>query len=153
MRKKFVLFSAALLLGTSAPPTRAQGLDGTVRGNVRDPQGAIVVGAKVVVSNEQTDLQRTQETTSGGFSFPNLLSGTYKISVEHEGFKKYVVRGIEIKANQVTDLTVVLELGPLTQAVEVSASGELVQTTSSQLGTSWAPVRPQRCRSRFFQAT
>jgi len=137
MRKKFVLFSAALLLGTSAPPTRAQGLDGTVRGNVRDPQGAIVVGAKVVVSNEQTDLQRTQETTSGGFSFPNLLSGTYKISVEHEGFKKYVVRGIEIKANQVTDLTVVLELGPLTQAVEVSASGELVQTTSSQLGTSW----------------
>lgn len=137
MRKEFFFFFAALMLGTSAPLARAQGLDGTLRGDVRDPRGGIVVGAKVVVSNEQTGLQRTQESTSGGFNFSNLLSGTYMIFVEHEGFKKYVVRGIEIKANQITDLTLVLELGPLTQAVEVTSSAELVQTTSSQLGASW----------------
>ncbi len=137
MRKKFVLFFIVLVLGTSAHLARAQGLDGTLRGDVKDPGGAVVVGAKVTVTSEQTDLNRVQETTSGGFNFPNLLVGNYTITVEHEGFKKYVVKGIEIKANQVTEITAQLDLGLMTQTVEVTANAELVQTTSSQLGTSW----------------
>jgi hypothetical protein len=95
---------------------------------VKDPSGAVVVGAKVTVTN----LNRVQETTSGGFNFPNLLVGNYTITVEHEGFKKYVVKGIEIKAKQVTDITAQLELGLMTQTVEATANAELVQTTSSQ---------------------
>jgi hypothetical protein len=137
MRKEFVFFFAVLVLGTSAHLAQAQGLDGTLRGDVKDPGGAVVVGAKVTVTSEQTDLNRVQETTSGGFNFPNLLVGNYTVTVEHQGFKKYVVKGIEIKANQVTDITAQLELGSITQTVEVTASAELVQTTSSQLGTSW----------------
>jgi hypothetical protein len=58
--------------------------------------------------------------------------------VEHEGFKKYVLKGIEIKANQVTEIAAQLELGSLTQTVEVTADAELVQITSSQLGTAWS---------------
>jgi len=116
---------------------QAQGLDGTLRGEVKDQGGALVVGAKVTVTSEQTDLKRTQETTSGGFNFPNLLVGAYTIIVEHEGFKKYLFKGIEIKENQVTEVTAQLELGLLTQTVEVTSSAELVQTTSSQLGGSW----------------
>src|SRR5258708_875156 len=137
MRKKFVLFFIVLVLGTSAHLARAQGLDGTLRGDVKDPGGAVVVGAKVTVTSEQTDLNRVQETTSGGFNFPNLLVGNYTITVEHEGFKKYVVKGIEIKANQVTEITAELDLGLMTQAVEVTANAELVKRTSSQLGTRW----------------
>jgi len=137
MRKEFVFFFAILVMGTSASLAQAQGLDGTLRGDVKDQGGAVVVGAKVTVTSEQTDLNRIQETTSGGFNFPNLLVGTYTIIVEHEGFKKYVLKGIEIKANQVTDIAAQLELGLLSQTVEVTASAELVQTTSSQLGTSW----------------
>jgi Carboxypeptidase regulatory-like domain/TonB dependent receptor-like, beta-barrel len=137
MRKEFAFFFAVLVLGTSAHLAHAQGLDGTLRGDVKDPAGAVVVGAKVTITSEQTDLHRVQETTSGGFNFPNLLVGKYTITVEHEGFKKYVVKGIEIKANQVTDIAAQLELGLMTQTVEVTSSAELVQTTSSQLGTSW----------------
>ena len=137
MRKELVFFFGVLVLGTSAHLARAQGLDGTLRGDVKDPVGAIVVGAKVTVTSEQTDLSRAQETTSGGFNFPNLLVGNYTITVEHQGFKKYVVKGIEIKANQVTDIAAQLELGLMTQTVEVTSSAEIVQTTSSQLGTSW----------------
>jgi hypothetical protein len=137
MRKEFVFFFAVLVLGTSAHLAEAQGLDGTLRGDVKDPGGAIVVGAKVTVTSEQTDLNRVQETTSGGFNFANLLVGNYTITVEHQGFKKYVVKGIEIQANQVTEITARLELGLMTQTVEVTANAELVQTTSSQLGTSW----------------
>src|ERR1700756_4826284 len=103
MRKEFVFFCAVLVLGTSAHLAQAQGLDGTLRGEVKDQGGAVVVGAKVTVTSEQTDLNRTQVSTSGGFNFSNLLVGTYTIIVEHEGFKKYVLKGIEIKANQVTE--------------------------------------------------
>jgi len=137
MRKELVFFFGVLVLGTSAHLARAQGLDGTLRGDVKDPAGAIVVGAKVTVTSEQTDLNRAQESTSGGFNFPNLLVGNYTITVEHQGFKKYVVKGIEIQANQVTDIAAQLELGLMTQTVEVTSTAELLQTTSSQLGTSW----------------
>src|SRR5690349_16204493 len=137
MKKQLALFFVIFLLNFSAPLVRAQGLDGTLRGEVKDQGSAVVVGAKVTVTSEQTDLNRTQETTSGGFNFPNLLAGSYTITVEQEGFKKYVLKGIEIKANQVTEVAAQLELGLLTQTVEVTGSAELVQTTSSQLGISW----------------
>lgn len=138
MRKEFLFFFAAVLLGTSAPVAQAQGLDGTLRGDVKDPGGAVVVGAKVTITNEQTDMSRVQETTSAGFNFPNLLGGTYTIIVEHEGFKKYVVKGIAVSANQISDISVRLELGLLTQTVEVTSAADLVQTTSAQLGSSWS---------------
>jgi hypothetical protein len=131
------LFVAVLVLGFLAHPVWSQSLDGTLRGDVKDPGGAIVVGATVTITSEHTDLARSQMTTASGFNFPNLLAGTYTIAVEHEGFKKYVLRGVEIKPNQISEIVAQLELGPLTQTVEVSASAELVQTTSSQLGTSW----------------
>src|SRR3989441_1296149 len=138
MKKQLALFfGVVLLLDFSAPLVQAQGLDGTLRGEVKDQGGAVVVGAKVTATSEQTELNRTQETTSGGFNFPNLLVGSYTITVEQEGFKKYVLKGIEIKANRVTEVAAQLELGLLTQTVEVTATAELVQTTSSQLGTSW----------------
>ena len=137
MEKLLVLFFVVLLLEFSTPLVQAQGLDGTLRGEVKDPGGALVVGAKVTVTSEQTESSRTQETTSGGFTFTNLLVGTYTITVEHEGFKKYVVKGIEIKANQITEIATQLDLGSVSQTVEVAATAELVQTTSSQLGGSW----------------
>lgn len=137
MRKEFFFFFAAVLLTTLAPVAQAQGLDGTLRGDVKDPGGAVVIGAKVTITNEQTDLSRAQDTTSAGFNFPNLLGGTYTIMVEHEGFKKYVLKGVVVRANQVADIAVPLELGLLTQTVEVTTAADLVQTTSAQLGASW----------------
>jgi len=132
----FVVLSV-LVLGLAICPARSQSLDGTLRGDVKDPGGAAVVGAKVTITSEQTELSRTQETTSAGFNFSNLLAGNYTVMVEHHGFKKYVARGIEIKGNQITDMAVHLELGAVTQTVEVSATPDLVQTTSSQLATAW----------------
>jgi hypothetical protein len=137
MKKLLVLFFVVLLLEFSTPLVQAQGLDGTLRGDVKDPGGALVVGAKVTVTSEQTESSRTQETTSGGFTFTNLLVGTYTITVEHEGFKKHVVKGIEVKANQITEIATQLDIGSVSQTVEVAATAELVQTTSSQLGGSW----------------
>jgi len=66
MRKQLALFFVIFLLNFSAPLVRAQGLDGTLRGEVKDQRGTVVVGAKVTVTTEQTDLSRTQVSSSGG---------------------------------------------------------------------------------------
>jgi hypothetical protein len=60
MRKEFVFLFAALVLGTSTHLAGAQGLVVTLRGDVKDPGGAIVVGAKVAVTSEETDLNRAE---------------------------------------------------------------------------------------------
>ncbi len=130
-----LMFLLALAGATSA---LAQGIDGTLRGEVKDPTGAMIPGAKVTVRNEGTGLERSMETTSAGtYNFPNLLVGTYTITVEMSGFKKYVNKGIEIKANQITDVSPTLEVGAVENVVEVTAGAEMVQTTTAQLGSSW----------------
>ena len=115
----------------------AQGLDGTLRGQLKDPTGALVPGIVVTAKNNGTGVVRTAETTSAGtYTFPNLLVGSYTVSVEAQGFKKSVRPNVEIRANQITAVDITLEVGEVTVIVEVEGGAELVQTTSSQLSSS-----------------
>ena len=132
---KWVLALALALLLPAG--SWGQGIDGTLRGEVKDPQGLLVAGAKVTVKNDETGLERSQETTSAGtFNFPNLLVGSYTITIEYKGFKKAVVKAT-VKGNQVTDLPLSLEIGSEATTVTVEGGTELVQTTTSQVGTTW----------------
>jgi hypothetical protein len=132
------VFVFSLVMAAPSQWALAQGIDGTLRGDVKDPSGAVVPAAKVTVTNEQTGLHRTMEASSvGTFYFPNLLVGTYTVTVEFRGFKKFVQAGVEVKANSVAEVTVALEVGSAATTVEVTAGAELVQTTTSQLSTSW----------------
>jgi hypothetical protein len=138
MRKMIAILLAALLVAVASPSALAQGIDGTLRGEVKDPSGAYIPGAKVTVTNDKTGLSRTLESSaSGGFSLPNLLIGTYTITVEATGFKKAVRKGVEVKANQIVEASMIVEVGALTEVIEVVSGAELVQTTNAQLGTSW----------------
>jgi hypothetical protein len=66
-----------------ASPLMAQRLDGTLRGDVKDQTGAMVPETKVTATNEATDVpQTTVSTSSGSYIFPNLLPGTYTVTVE-----------------------------------------------------------------------
>jgi hypothetical protein len=138
MRKLLIwVFAGVLLLGMSSPAW-AQGIDGTLRGEIKDPSGALVPGAKVTVTNEKTRLERSMASSSvGTFNFSNLLVGTYTVTVELQGFKKYVAPGVEVKANQVAEVPVALEVGATATVVEVTGAGAMVQTTTAQLSTSW----------------
>jgi hypothetical protein len=113
----------------------AQRIDGDLRGEVRDPAGAVIPGAKVKVTAERTGVTREVETTAvGTFFVPNLLPGKYTIEVDAgSGFKKFVRREVEVIANRVVEAILTIELGDVTQVVEVVAGAELVQTTTTQL--------------------
>jgi hypothetical protein len=126
-----------LLMATTAIGTAAQSLDGTLRGEVRDSTRALVPGALITAKNLGTGAVRTVETGGAGtYNFANLLIGTYSVSAELKGFKRHVRAGVEVKANQVTEADITLEIGEVSTTIEVEEGAELVQTTSSQLAST-----------------
>ena len=125
-----------ILLGSAA---RAQRLDGTLRVTVADKSQASIEEAKVTAENEATGVSMTTTASSSGtYVFPNLLVGTYTVTVEKNGFKKAVQKGIIVNSNQVTEARVDLELGSVTATVEVEAGADLVKTESSTLEATFS---------------
>jgi hypothetical protein len=134
MRKLFTIAFVLALVAGVASVANAQRIDGDLRGEVRDPGGAMVPGAKVTVTSQGTGAVRTVESSSAGVFFVgNLLPGKYDITIELAGFKKAVRRGVEVSANRVSEAIVTLEVGEVTTVVEVTAGAEVVQTTTATL--------------------
>jgi len=105
---------------------------------VTDQTGAVVPNAKVTVTSPSTGVsQSTQTTSSGTYIFPNLLVGTYTVDVEAPNFKKYTRKEVTVQSNQVSEAHARLEVGGEGTTVEVAAGSELVQTTSSQLSSTF----------------
>jgi hypothetical protein len=124
-----VLFSACAL---------AQRTTGTLRGQVLDPQGAVVPKAKVTVTNQGTGVATTVQTTSAGtYNLPALIPGRYSVNVEAAGFKTYVRREVTVLADQDNVADAQLQLGSASETIEVQAGGVEVQTTSSSLNTNY----------------
>jgi Carboxypeptidase regulatory-like domain/TonB dependent receptor len=112
----------------------AQRLDGTLRGTVEDPQGAVVTDAEVTVFNQATGISQTMQTTSTGeYVFPNLLVGSYTVEVKAKGFAHYLRKDVEVLPNQVVTADATLSVGTAGEIVEVTGGGEVVQTTTAQL--------------------
>ena len=139
MRRLIRFALLALLCVLTASLTQAQRLDGTLRVTVTDKTAASVEDARVTVTNEATNVSTTATASSAGtYVFPNLLVGTYRITVEKDGFKKSVSRGIVVESNQVAEATALLEVGDVSAVVEVEAGAELVKTESSELGATFS---------------
>jgi hypothetical protein len=125
----------ALVLVFSAA-AMAQTIDGTLRGTVTDPSGAVISGAKVTATNTGTGLTKETTTTSSGtFNFPNMLVGNYTVTVEGSGFKKYTREQVQVRSNQIAEVDAKLAVGAEGTTVEVSAGAEVIQTDSQLVNT------------------
>src|SRR6266567_8184152 len=135
------LFYSALVLGLAlifSMPTLAQRTTGTLRGQLLDPSGAAVPDAQVTATNQETGVSVKITTTSAGtYSFPSLIPGVYKVSVEAKGFKNFLKTDISVLANQDNVADVHLDLGVATEIVEVPGGGAAIQTTSSELNNTF----------------
>ncbi len=137
MRRLIQFALLVLLCIATATLASAQGLDGTLRVTVTDASGASVESATVKVINEATNLSVSSNTSSAGtYVFPNLKIGTYSISVEKDGFKKSIQKGVTVASNQVAEAKVLLEIGSVSAVVEVEAGSDLIKTTTSELSTT-----------------
>jgi hypothetical protein len=136
--RRLILFALLVLLCIATASTApAQGLDGTLRVTVTDASGASVENATVKVINEATNLSVSSNASSAGtYVFPNLKIGSYSISVEKDGFKKSIQKGVTVASNQVAEAKVLLEIGSVSAVVEVEAGSDLIKTTTSELSTT-----------------
>lgn len=125
--------AGALLTGVYGH-AQAQGLTGQISGTVTDQGGGVLPGATVTVKNTGTNA--TREVTTGGegtFVVPDLLAGTYEISVAMSGFKTYHLTGVNLSANERLALrTIALQVGQIEEAVAVTAEVTRVQTLSGE---------------------
>jgi hypothetical protein len=82
LRQKLTRLLVASVLFVISIPTWAQRVDGTLRGDIHDPSGALIEGAKVVATNQETGVTQSVDSSSAGtYVFPNLLRGNYRIEV------------------------------------------------------------------------
>ena len=115
---------------------------GSIFGTITDTQGAAIPAVTVSITSAATGLNRTVTTDdSGGFLFPLLPVGTYNLSIEHSGFRKYERHGILIQTNENVRVDVGLTLGNVTETVSVEAQGAQVDTRSATLNHTVASRR------------
>ncbi|MDX2030497.1 MAG: TonB-dependent receptor [Blastocatellia bacterium] len=127
----FTVTLVAMMVGAAL----AQQGRGTILGTVTDPTGAVVPGAQVEVVNINTNQSFTVVTNNeGAFSVPNLIVGSYRVSVTRDGFKKYLRSGIVLEVDQKAQLNAVLETGAVSETVEITGQAALVDTTTATLG-------------------
>jgi hypothetical protein len=139
MRRLIFVALAAILCILLGSPARAQRLDGSLRVTVTDKSQASVEDAKVSVANNATGvIGETTASSSGTYVFPNLLVGTYTVSVEKDGFKKAINKSVIVESNQVAEVKIEMELGEVSSTVEVEAGADLVKTDSSELGATFS---------------
>lgn len=130
-----VSLSALVALVACCLPIAAQQGRGTILGTVTDSSGAAVPGARVVVTNAGTNFSFEAETSQEGFyTTPAIPVGAYTVAVESNGFKKTVRSGIDLRVDDRAQVNFSLEVGSVSESVEVSAQADLVDTSTGTLG-------------------
>lgn len=119
-----------------SPALYAQQISGNIRGTVSDSSGAVVQSAAVTAKQAETGLARTALTdASGAFLLVELPVGHYSLEVTAKGFQKYLQQGITLDVNETANVPVHLAVGTETERVQVMSDAQLIQTTTSSLGS------------------
>src|SRR5437762_11366375 len=106
-----------------------------VSGTVRDQTGAVLPGVEVTATQTDTGLKRTAVTDeTGSYVLPNLPVGPYRLEGALPGFRTYAQSGIVLQVNSSPTINVVLEVGQVSETVEVQANAALVETRTAGIG-------------------
>lgn len=113
---------------------QAQIRTGRIDGSVQDSSGASVANAAVTAIEVKTQAKSTAKTSDDGhFTFPTLTPGTYTVTIESSGFRKAVLSGIELTVAGTVNQIITLEVGAVSDSINVEANGTTVETTDSSI--------------------
>src|SRR6266852_222869 len=127
----FALLSAAGAIS----PAFAQTTYGSIVGTARDASGAVVAGVQVTVTNQATGVKVAQSTNElGAYAFTTLFPGSYAVHAELSGFRPVEVSGIQLAVNQTARYDLSMQVGQLTESVEVAATLATLATDTSDVG-------------------
>lgn len=131
-----VLWRLVAHCAIAAAPVVAQINTGQISGKVFDSTGAVVPGVNVAVTNEGTGAMLSATTDMGGFyAFPALPRASYGVRVAKQGFRPVERSGVVVEAASRLALDFTIEIGQVTEAVQVSAQAQQVQTSSGDVST------------------
>ena len=144
----------------AAMPAMAQRDMGTLLGSVTDPSGAAIPGATITITEEATGVTDVVESdATGNYIRPLIKPGVYTLACESPGFKRSVQTGVVLQSGGRVQSNFVLEIGEVTETIEVSAAPPALQTETTQMGgtlenrqTSELPLGGQR-RFAFLART
>ena len=124
-----------LVLGIGCGLVWAQAV-AQISGAVRDQSGAVLPGVEITVTQTETGVTRNVVTNeTGSYVFSNLPLGPYRLEAGLPGFRTYVQTGIVLRVNSSPAVNVVLEVGQVTEQIEVQANAAMVETRSSTVGS------------------
>jgi hypothetical protein len=130
--KVYSLAAAGLLVAASLFGSPV----GSVSGTVKDSSGAIVIAVRLTLTNTATNAQfATTTNAQGEFQFLQLAPSTYSLAAEAPGFKKSNVSSVLVQVDQVTRVDLALEVGSLTEMVQVEAIAPLLENDKSTLSS------------------
>ena len=132
MYRKCVLMAVCVVL-TAALAQAQETTTGSIAGRVADAQGLAIPGATVTVTTPQGPRTFTTDA-NGAFFAPFLTPGMYEVKVELQGFKTLDRQNIEVRLGQRVDLSLPLQVGPLTESVTVSGAAPVVDRSSTTTG-------------------
>ncbi|HZE71046.1 MAG TPA: TonB-dependent receptor [Pyrinomonadaceae bacterium] len=135
-----LILSVLLVLVVSSITVIAQQGVSTVRGTVRDPQGNVISGASVTLTNVATSAARDGTTNEVGvFAFESVPVGDYKLEVEAKGFKKALVTDVHALVSKTTPVDVQVEVGNVNETVTVAAgtAEQLINRDDGTLGNNF----------------
>ena len=154
MRKNSGIVLLAFALALVSATAYAQGASSTtsLTGMVVDKDGGVIPGASVVVKNNATGVSQTTITNATGvYSFPTLEPGTYSVTITLQGFKTAEIKEARLLAATPGSIRTVLEIGQLSETVEVKAATDLVRTqtpsVSSTISTEFISTMPRSDRN------
>src|SRR5207249_1980502 len=134
LRRFLVVVSLGLMLCAAAPSFSQTQVLGKISGTITDNSGAVVPGGRVTATNKATGQSQTTTTNEAGYyAFTNLPAGTYDVTAEKEGFQRCANTGVILDPAGAVQLTCSLQVGQVTQTVEVSAQALSVQTEEAKV--------------------
>src|SRR5437773_9103105 len=121
---------SALMCGSVWAQATAQ-----ISGTVKDQSGAVLPGVEITATQTDTRIARmTVSNETGSYALPNLPIGSYRLEASLPGFRKFVQTGIILEVNANPSLNVVMEVGQVSEQVEVQANASLVETRQVGVG-------------------
>jgi len=135
MRNWLWAATAVLLICGFASQAKAQVTYASIVGNIRDSSGAAMPDVAVTITNQATGIQLKQPTNPvGAYAFTTLFPGVYRIHAEMKGFQSIDMENIQIQVTQTARYDLTMQVGALTQTVEVNASAPVLATDKADIG-------------------
>src|SRR5262249_340980 len=129
------IFKICVLLGMTAGEALGQFDAATVSGMVRDQANAVVVSSKVTLENLATGVKRNQSTDqNGSYTFVDVPIGRYRLRAEAPGFKAALAEDFTVTVNAHQRVDMQLEVGAVTETVQVTGAAAALETDSSSRG-------------------